>query len=183
MLRLASERLPSLKPALLLSLTNVDKELFGADVEQRLAMMAALAGQLGAEVLTVSRPRFLDAARHLAGSGNQHPVFILGYDTLLRLFDGRYYGDMEAELGELFALASFVAFDRAPFTIVDVLRLIRGLPRPFQERIVPLELPHEVAQLSSTGARDLLEQGHLADAVPSAVLEVIRREGIYAPAP
>jgi nicotinamide-nucleotide adenylyltransferase len=179
MLRLASERLPGLSPALLLTLTNVDKELFGASVDERLAMMEALAEGLGAEVLTAPRPRFLDVARYLEAAGRPDPVFLLGYDTLVRLFDRGYYTDIERELGELFSIASFVAFDRMPFTIVDVLQLLAQLPPAFRERVMPVELPHEMSHLSSTTARGRLEIGDLAAAVPESVLEVIRREGIY----
>ena len=179
MLRLASEHLPGRQPALLLTLTNVDKEIVGASVEQRLAMMHALASDLGAEVLTAPRPRFLDVARDLQAEGRPDPAFILGYDTLVRLFDRRYYDDFDAEIGELFNLAAFVAFDRAPFTIVDVVRLVETLPAAYRDRVLPLELPHDVSSVSSTSARDLLERGQLAEAVPPSVLDVIQRQGLY----
>jgi cytidyltransferase-like protein len=70
-----------------LSVANVDKpSLTEAEVRRRLAQFEG-----GARVVLTRAPRFVEKARALPAS-----VFVLGWDTFIRLLDVRYYEDAEA---------------------------------------------------------------------------------------
>lgn len=70
-----------------LSVTNVDKPALGEhEVRERIAQFRGSAGA----VLTRA-PRFVEKARVLPAS-----VFVLGWDTFVRLLEARYYGGDEA---------------------------------------------------------------------------------------
>ena len=70
-----------------LSVTNVDKPPLAEDeLRRRLEQFKGTGG-----VLLTRAPRFIEKARVLPGS-----VFVLGWDTFVRLLDARYYGDAEA---------------------------------------------------------------------------------------
>ena len=81
---------------LLLAKTNVDKALFGADLGQRLAMMVNYANsdtQLDAylSIAVCSHARFIDKAHALRAhiSPDAQIYFLVGHDTLIRIFDPR----------------------------------------------------------------------------------------------
>lgn len=70
-----------------LSVTNVDKPpLTEKDVHRRLAQFTGQAG-----VVLTRAPRFIEKARAMPGS-----VFVLGWDTYIRLLDAQYYGGVDA---------------------------------------------------------------------------------------
>jgi hypothetical protein len=104
-----------------LSVVNVDKPpLTHAEAEQRAAQFAGRG-----RVLLTRAPRFVEKARLFPGS-----IFVIGWDTAVRLVQPRYYGDSEAsmhaaleemrELGTRFLVAgraadgSFHTLDDAP---------------------------------------------------------------------
>jgi len=94
----AAARLSGRKVALEISIENVDKPPL-----QRTELMRRLAQARGRFAVCLTRePTFYGKARHFA---DVH--FVIGYDTVVRLVDGRYYegGEMEMEraLGELLA--------------------------------------------------------------------------------
>lgn len=167
-----------------LARTNVEKRLYGAPLEARLWMLDALAGSRpSCSVAAVSHPRFVDKAAALRAcypSGTE-VCFIVGYDTLVRLFDPKYYADMPAELGRMFASCRFVAANRGEYTTEVVQRFLeRPECREFANRITVMELDARHARMSSSEVRERLrkEEG-ISDLVPEEVERLIRQMGLY----
>lgn len=106
---------------LLLSVNNADKAPKPASFPVRLGMMDAAARELLGEegrqqvdvdVAVTTKAFFHDKARAIARSGfygvETTQVFLAGFDTLVRIFDPKYYGGLEgmrAALDGLFATA------------------------------------------------------------------------------
>ncbi|KAF6813561.1 cytidylyltransferase [Colletotrichum sojae] len=96
---------------LLLAVNNADKKPKPAAFGERLGMMHAFAEDFleeeeenGVEVdlgLT-TRPYFHEKSSVIAEQGDYGgagQVYLVGFDTLIRIFDGKYYDDMGAALG------------------------------------------------------------------------------------
>jgi nicotinic acid mononucleotide adenylyltransferase len=103
-------------------------------------------------------------------------VFGVGSDKVAQILDPRWYEDLEADLGRLFALAEIRygvrAEDRS--RIEEVARAAG----PWRSRIRPLDLPEEVASLSSRAVRAALRRGDDVDAlVPAEVRPFLKPGG------
>lgn len=167
-----------------LARTNVDKGLYGAPLEARLLMIDALARpRPSCSVAAVSHPRFVDKAAALKPlyPAGVDICFIVGYDTLVRLFDPRYYADLPTELRRMFASCRFVAANRGEHTAEAVRRFLeRPECRGFADRIAVMELDTRHAGLSSSEVRERLRRGEAVDdLVPEEVERVIRQMGLY----
>ncbi|KAF6825420.1 cytidylyltransferase family protein [Colletotrichum plurivorum] len=94
---------------LLLAVNNADKKPKPASFGERLGMMHAFAEDLLEEEEEVevdlgltTRPYFHEKSAVIAeegGYGGAEQVYLVGFDTLIRIFDGKYYDDMGAALG------------------------------------------------------------------------------------
>ncbi|MBI4537819.1 MAG: hypothetical protein HY712_07675 [candidate division NC10 bacterium] len=165
---------------LLLALANVDKGIAGFPLADRLRFLLAYAeNRPKLSVAAVSHGRFVDKARAIRPlvPPQTRLAFILGFDTLVRLFDPRYYRDMEGELAELFAAAEVLAANRAPETPEAVAAFLhRREVRPFRDRIHLLRLPADIASISATAVRRRLARGEsAADLVPPEILPLLGR--------
>ncbi len=164
----------------LLALANVDKEIVGFPTADRLKILLGYAGgRPMLSVAAVSHGRFVDKARAIrpAYPPGTRLAFILGFDTLVRLFEPRYYTDMARELREFFAAAEVVAANRAPAPPEAVTAFLdRPEVRPFRERIHPFCLPADIAAVSATAVRQRLARGEsAAGLVPPDILPLIGR--------
>lgn len=173
---------------LLLAKTNVDKALFGADLGQRLAMMVNYADsdtQLGTclSIAGCSHARFIDKARALREhfSPNAQIYFLVGHDTLIRIFDPRYYTDMPAELKVLFSLCHIVSANREnPSREVFHRFMSRPACAPFTNRVHPLQLPPSFGNISSTEVRKRILSGDpITDLVPESIAQFIETFDLY----
>jgi len=104
-------------------------------------------------------------------------VFIVGFDTLVRLFDPKYYADPDAALAALFATCEFVAANRAPEPTEAVAAFLR---RPdvatYASAIRTIELPGDMAAISATEVRKRLARGEPVDPlVPPEVLPLLQK--------
>jgi nicotinic acid mononucleotide adenylyltransferase len=159
---------------LMLGKANADKKLVGAQLDQRLAMMQKMAlaqdSSAGAAptALSVSLlPRFVDKVRdllRLLGDDPNAPVstiyFIVGSDTIVRIFNPQYYKDPEKELGELFRMAHIISFDRDEKSIEQTREALdTSLGRQFKERITLLKMDASLQSISSTQVRQALQGG------------------------
>jgi nicotinic acid mononucleotide adenylyltransferase len=168
--------------AALLSTNNVDKQVTGAPLSHRVGML--LAAQRAAPRLAVlgsNAARLVDQGEALTGAfpGTDFD-FIVGYDTLVRVFDPRYYEEMDADLERFFAAHRLIAANRAQAT-AEAVRDYLGdeRVRPYARRIVVLELDDFHAQLSSTGARAAAGAGADSPALEPGVAAYIREHGLY----
>src|SRR5690606_5095638 len=141
---------------------NVDKGLYGAALPHRVGMLLAMGSeQESLAVLASNAARFIDQARALRTA---HPGaafdFIAGHDTLVRIFEPRYYdgastGAMLAALDPFFAEHRLIVTNRAGAGPDDVRAFLdQPGPREFASRVVVRELDPEPAAVSSTRARD-----------------------------
>ncbi|MCZ2107981.1 MAG: hypothetical protein LC118_00155 [Dehalococcoidia bacterium] len=167
--------------AAMLSTRNVDKGISGAALWDRVGMLLAAReehGWLG--VLAVNAARLVDQGEALreAFPGVRFD-FVVGFDTLLRLFDRKYYSEMERELEPFFAEHRVIATNRAEDRIDVVEAFIEHGAGAFAARIVALEIDEGAAAMSSTAARRALEAGSDAPHLPRGVQEYITRRRLY----
>ena len=169
------------QPAALLTTRNVDKGLHGASLEERVEMLLALHSNWpGLAVLASNKARIIDQAEALrAAFGERLSLrFVVGFDTLERLFAPRYYTDMEGELAPFFERSRVLAANRADVTAGAVEKWIRENAGPFASQIDVLEIDEQPAALSSSQARESAQEA-LRQMVPGPVLTYIEEHGLY----
>ncbi len=183
MAEIAHEKLRLGEVLLELSIANVDKGLADAPLSDRLMMMLALVrDRPWLSVGLGTHARFIDKAAairpHAAAT---EIVFVVGADTLIRVFDGKYYAQRDAELEELFSSCTFVCANRegSGWAEIDAL-LATPQNRRFANRVGRLELDPYHASLSSSAARAAVRSA-AADTwpVPEEVAAYIRGSGLY----
>lgn len=168
--------------AAMLTTNNVDKGLFGAPLSHRMGMLlAANEADRRFAVLGTNAARLIDQGDALTvtfpGIGFD---FVVGFDTLVRVFDHKYYEDMAGTLTRFFNRHRLIATNRAQMTIDAVADYLEEpIVRDFATRIVTRELRPEHAALSSTQARTAHQQGNDSDALTPEIAEYIRRNGLY----
>ena len=109
--------------AALLTTRNVAKGIEGAALEDRIGMLLATrASRPGLAVLAANQARIVDQAAALRATWPEATFdFVLGHDTLVRLFDQRYYdGSMETELDPFFERHRVIAANRGEVTIEEM---------------------------------------------------------------
>jgi nicotinic acid mononucleotide adenylyltransferase len=141
------------------------------------SLLAYCAARPPVGVALASHGRLVDQAEAAAAAfPGASLVFGVGSDKVAQILHPRWYGDPEADLGRLFTLAEIRygvrAEDRS--RIEDVLRAAGR----WRSRIRALDLPQEVASLSSRAVRATLRGGQVAEAlVPAAVRPFLRLGG------
>ena len=167
--------------AALLTTRNVDKGLYGAGLADRVGMLLALNAEwpdLG--VLASNKARIIDQAAALSAAfPSVRFDFVVGFDTLERLFARRYYTDMEAELAPFFTRHRVLAANRGAAAAEDVRQWIDRHSGRFAERILALEIEEHPASLSSTKARERAAAGEETDDLPAPVARYIAEHGLY----
>ncbi len=159
---------------LLLARANVDKAVSGFPLERRLTLLTRFVETRPAfSVAACSHGRFVDKA---AAIRTHYPAgtrvtFLVGFDTLVRLFDSKYYADREESLSALFKVSDFIAANRAPDPPEAITTF---LTRPdvahFAHRIRVIQLPPEIAAISATQIRSHLARGEsVTDLVPPEI--------------
>lgn len=159
----ASRISPPEEVLLLLARANVDKPVEGFPLERRLSLLVRFAESRGTfSVAACSHGRFVDKAeairRHYPAGTRL--AFIVGFDTLVRLFDPKYYADLNASLSALFEASEFIAANRAPDPPEAVTSfLAQPDVAPYAHRIRVIQLPAEIAAVSATQVRTRLARG------------------------
>ena len=148
---------------LVLARANVDKEIEGFSLERRLSLLGRFVEMRPTySVAASSHGRFADkvqAIRHHYPS-RMRLTFVVGFDTLVRLFDPKYYVDPNASLSTVFGASEFIAANRAP-SPPDALASFLASPNvaPYAPWIRVIHLPPEIAALSATEVRARLARG------------------------
>ena len=166
--------------AALLSTRNVTKGVFGATLTDRVGMLlASLDTAPEMAVLAVNAAVLADQAdaldRTFPGASFD---FVVGYDTLIRLFDPVYYVDMPTQLAGFFEHHRVIAANRGEAAIAQVREFVDTSTAPYASRIVTLEIAEVPASLSSTAARNAIASGDLPP-VPPGVHRYIRDHHLY----
>lgn len=163
---------------LLLAKANVDKTVFGLSLAARLLTLKRYTQDRERFSVGVSsHGRYIDkvTALKVILPPETEFHFIVGYDTLVRIFDPKYYTDFHAELEELFVDARFIVANRAE---ADVETIESFMDQPEIRRYTPyvscLLLPDVYAYMSSTEVRELLERGEsIEHLVPPSILAML----------
>lgn len=164
---------------LCLAKSNVDKGVFGFSLADRLLMLKRYATQRDDfSVAACSHGRFVDKLKAIKTTYPPQTscLFITGFDTLIRLFDHKYYTDMHAELKSLFAQCRFVTANRKEYD-ADTIRQFLSQPelRRYACNIEIIELPDDYAEISSTAIRAHLQRRAPIDTlVPFAISDYIK---------
>lgn len=165
-----------------LAKANVDKQTEHAPLHERLMMLDLTAQGRGWMSIGVgSHGRFIDktaAVRALYPASEI--VFIVGYDTFIRVFDEKYYEDRDAELDALFSAASFLCANRQGDGVEAVETVLsRPENRRFRGAVQTMRLPQNYADMSSTSARLHAGNRRAMEELTPAVADYIRRRGLY----
>jgi nicotinamide-nucleotide adenylyltransferase len=169
---------------LILDRKSVDKGIFGASLEERLWMiLLCFESDPTVSVAFTNRGLFSEKLTLVmkAYPDNTMIRFIVGYDTLIRVLDAKYYKNRDDSLSGLFADSHFLVAPRGRVGINGIKRLLnRRENRPFAKRITLFEIPSSVRQLSSSRIRnDIHEERNIDDRVPPEILSYLRTKGLY----
>lgn len=174
----ASRIFPPDEILLLLARANVDKPVEGFPLERRLGMLLRFVESHPTfSVAACSHGRFVDKAEAI---WRHYPVgtrlaFIVGLDTLVRLFDPKYYVDPSTSLSALFRTSEFIAANRAPDP-PEALTSFLSRPdiAPYAQRIRVIHLPPEIAEISATQVRARLDRGEpVTDLIPPEIQSLL----------
>jgi nicotinic acid mononucleotide adenylyltransferase len=163
----------------------MDKERLGAPLEDRVLMLLALYGDNARISVGISnRGLFLEkveAMRTVYPTGDTQIYFIVGYDTIVRVLDPRYYTDRDKALRSLFGQARFLVANRGGCDERGLKELF-GMEenRPFAAQVLPITLPPALTRISSTLVRRHLAEGKSVEGlVPPELEEFLRKRGLY----
>lgn len=159
---------------LLLAKANVDKEVFGLPLEGRILTLKGYAEDGNSMSIGLSsHGRYIDKVRALKDVYPEDTEFhfIVGYDTLVRIFDAKYYTDMNAELKVLFSQCRFIVANRDNVSIEKIKAYLNQPSlQSYRRYISYLILPDFYAEISSTDVRNRIERGEtISHLVPSVV--------------
>jgi nicotinamide-nucleotide adenylyltransferase len=170
----ASRAFPPSEVLLLLATVNVDKAVTGLPLRTRLALLEWFADpRPEISVGVVAHGRFVDKLQAIRRvyPADARVIFLLGFDTLVRLFDPKYYDDLDASLMTLFEGSEVIVANRGadgPSAIEAF--LARSDVSPFAQRIHLVRLPDSLATVSATDVRARLAKGEpIAGLVPSEI--------------
>ena len=163
---------------LLLAKANVDKTVFGLPLAARLLTLKRYTkNREKFSVGVSSHGRYIDkvTALKVILPPETEFHFIVGYDTLVRIFDPKYYTDFHTELEEFFVDARFIVANRAE---ADVETIASFMDQPEIRQYTPyvscLLLPDVYAYMSSTEVRELLKRGEAIEhLVPPSLLAML----------
>lgn len=165
----------------LLTTRNVDKDLHGASLADRVGMLMAMEeDSMEFAVVASNQARIIDQAVALRSLFPAVEMdFVVGFDTLERLFAARYYADMEAELAPFFERHRVLAANRGAVEARHVEEWLSANAGPFEERILVLEIDELPASLSSSQVRKALADNGDSLHVSTSVRRYIKERGLY----
>lgn len=166
---------------LLLAIVNVDKTQFDFSLQERAEMMLAVAQERSDwSVALCSHGRFVEKAKAVveAYPEGTEVWFIVGHDTLVRIFEPRFYLDMPMHqaLEHFFGLARLAVFPRGGADEKAVREFLsRDEVRPFADKIAILPSEPSLLWVSSTLVRQKLKRGEtVTELVPPSVLKYLK---------
>ena len=157
---------------LLLAKANVDKDEFGIPLAARILTLKRYAEEGNNVSIGISsHGRYIDKISALKACYPEDTEFhfIVGYDTLVRIFDSKYYTNIDKELKELFLHCRFIVANRENVDIEKIKEFLdTTMIRPYSSYISCLLLPKCYADVSSTEVRRRIENGEsITHLVPS----------------
>ncbi|PYT04436.1 MAG: hypothetical protein DMF60_15370 [Acidobacteria bacterium] len=171
---------------------NADKLDYECSLEDRIAMLTlTFANQPHVSIGLSSRGFYVDMIdaleRVYPRETDLH--FIVGFDTFERVLDledrytERYYRQFRSRIEaiqHLSYLSKLIVAGRAGSGLDSVKRLVEREPLLAPERVLYLDFPADLGELSATGVRENRRAGKSITAlVPPAVEEYIQTHGLY----
>lgn len=169
---------------LVLDTHAMDKEIVGATLVDRLLMVHVLFEDFPHFSVGVSnRGLFLNKAELLKGMypSETDITFIVGYDTMKRVFDPKYYEDREGALDQLFGSCMFMVANRESQGREALKKLmVSGVNRRFKDKVHFFEIPNHLANISSSHVRQRVKEGKpFTRLVPTQIGECIKEVKLY----
>lgn len=164
----------------LLDIQAMDKEPVEAGFEDRLLMLKRVFGRNPKVSIGLSnRGLFVEKLKPL----RQHypsPIlffFVVGFDTILRVIESKYYTHRKRSLDELFKQCHFLVANREGHDKGAFVRLFDKLGnRRYRDKVSYLTLHPKISSLSSTLVRERIGKGQPANGlVPASIHQVIKR--------
>jgi len=184
MVREAAKTIPFDEVLLILDQQAMDKELFGAPLEDRLLMLLILFRDDSKISLGISnRGLFLEKVEAIQKvyPKDTQIHFIVGHDTIVRVLHPKYYEDRNNALRSLFSQARFLVANRGGCDerdLRDLLELEEN--RPFAAQALPLTIPPHLALISSSEVREkLAKEQSVQGLVPPELEEFLNERGFY----
>ncbi len=171
---------------LLLPLRAVDKEgvTRASSTDRALVLTEWASHRQGISVALVNRGLFVDHARLVKAAYPNAPlVFVVGYDKIVQIFDGRYYDDREKALRALFALSTIRVAPRDGQG-EEALRVLlaRDENEGYAAGVAGLPVDEDVDALSSTVVRRAAARGAAwTDLAPVETVRFVEETRPYAP--
>ncbi len=108
--------------------------------------------------------------------------FIIGFDTIIRVLNRKYYRNPKKSLGELFSKSHFLVANRGRREQRDFEMLFQKREnKPYLSKVSYFTLSPGFSLFSSTLVRERIAEGMPVDRfVPASVLQFIRKKGLYA---
>jgi len=184
LIREATKRFKLDEVLVLLDLQAMDKRIVGAPLEDRLKMLTLLFKRHSRVSLGLSnRGLFMEKLTPLR---SLYPlpigfVFIVGFDTILRVMDRKYYKDGREELDSLFDDSRFICANRGDGER-RAFETLFGYSenRRYARSISFFALPKKFSFVSSSLVRQRIKEGKpVKDLVPPSILRFIEREKLY----
>jgi nicotinamide-nucleotide adenylyltransferase len=161
---------------LLLDKRNVDKRSFGASLEDRILLVASFFKEEDVSVGVSSHGLFMEKLRALRRlyPPSTRIYFLVGYDTILRVLDKKYYQDREAALDELFEGSEFLVAGRGDKGEKEIPSLFeKEENKRFKSKMKTIDIA-PFAFISATEIRRRIKRGESLEAlVPEEILPLI----------
>ena len=168
----------------LLDIQAMDKEPVEAKFEDRLTMLKKVFGRDPRFSIGLSnRGLFLEKLNPLR-KYYPSPVqffFIVGFDTILRVMDKRYYRNRKRSLDEMFNECRFLVANREDQEERVFDRLFRGRANMrYRDRVSFFDFPKKFSFLSSSFIRKRISEGKpVDDLIPASILRFIDETDLY----
>ncbi|KAJ1958455.1 hypothetical protein GGI12_004728 [Dipsacomyces acuminosporus] len=106
----------------------------------------------------------------------------MGWDTIIRFFDPKYYKNFPQELDEFFGNGGRIAYSRrVGFSDKDVEAFFsQPMMDRYNQYIYEITLPKRVKHISSSGVREAIRNGaQFVDDVPPRILGFVNDQMLY----
>ena len=179
MLQIAQQYYKNYTSVLLLSSANAEKVVDNFTVKLE---MLQLLKETSLIIQTCAEKRFIDKTKLFLG----HQVYLMGYDTITRFFDRKYYSDYENEMKSFFEVAEVAVFDRGDCEVGFWERAEMKAVSIWKSKITVFEKIPGV-EISSTIVRSTIREYYktgkgldrLKEMVPDEILQHILEKQLY----
>ena len=168
----------------LLDVQAMDKSIIGAGLEDRVLMLERVFQRdLKVSIGVSNRGLFVEKLTPLRAAYPSPVVFtfIVGFDTIVRVMDKRYYSNRDKTLGRLFGQCEFLVANREGKEKHFFEKFLgREENRPYRDKVSFITLPSRFSFVSSSLIRENLQEGKsVQDGLPVPILRFILEKGLY----